>query len=237
MDKKEHLEIGMNLAINFLYIPIEETKFSPMVVMHPIFESAIISDGNGKLFNALEDNERYREYQKEFENKIKKCQSLSEIVLLIRKSYRLTYISFLLDWGIDKVTCANLLAEQWTTIETLTYDVNVKPKRVLSIIKKADKQCLMDKEEMKIFNSLNDELTIYRGCKTKQGVKACSWSLSKEKAELFAHRFGKGFVFEAKIKKKDVIAYKNDRSEKEIIADYTKLYDIREYNTKKGKEV
>lgn len=227
MDKKEYLEIGMNLAICFLYMSMEETKFSPIVVMHPIFESAFIFD-KGETFNALEDKERYQEYLKMFEkNTIKECQSLSDLVGIIRKSYRLTYISLLLDDGVDKVTCANLLAEQWTTIETLTYDVNVKPRRVLSIIKKADKKHFMDKKEFKIYENLDEELVIYRGCKTKKGVKACSWSLSKEKAEWFANRFGKGFVFEAKIKKENVIAYKNDRSEKEIVADYTKIYDVK----------
>lgn len=225
--KDDNLEIGKELAILFLYMDMEETKFSPMIVMHPIFESAIIMNGKQELFNALEDTTKYQEYLKIMEKEIRTCETLSEIVRIIRKSYRLTFIYFLLKEGVNKVICGNLLAEQWTLIETLTYDKNVKPRQVLSLIKSADKTVLMDKQELEIFSKLDDEIIIYRGARTKNGFKGCSWSLEQEQGEWFANRHGtKGFVFKAKIKKNDVIAFKNERSEKEIIADYTKIYDV-----------
>ena len=206
-------------------MPMDPTTILPFV-QHPIFETCALYDGEG-MFDALQDNKRYEKLKNTLKKDIDECDNLSLIVRRVRKSYRLTYISFLWDYGVDKKICGNLLGEQWTSIETLTYDVNVKPRKVLTMIKNADKEHFMDKKELKIYNNLPDELTIYRGCRTKGGVKACSWTLDKKQAEWFANRYNKsGYVFKAKIKKQDVIAYKSDRSEKEIVADYTKLYDI-----------
>lgn len=222
-----YLDIGKNLYKNFLNMPMEPTQF-PTIIQHPIFESSVLCDTDG-LFDAFADETRYKKYKDKLKEDIKKCDSLSTLVSRVRKSYRLTYISFLWDYGVDKTVCGNLLSEQWTSIETLTYDVNVKPRKVLTMIKKADKEHFMDEKELDVFNNLPDELVIYRGCRSKGGVKACSWTLDKKQAEWFANRYNKnGYVFEAKIRKEHVIAYKSDRSEKEIVADYTKLYDIQD---------
>jgi hypothetical protein len=221
----DYLNIGKELYKSFLNMPMDPTNVLPFV-QHPIFETCTLYDEEG-LFDALQDKERYKKFKNILKKDIDECDNLSSIVNRVKKSYRLTYISFLWDYGVDRKICGNLLSEQWTSIETLTYDVNVKPRKVLSIIKNADKEHFMDEKELEIYNNLPDELTIYRGCRTKGGVKACSWTLSKEQAKWFANRFTQnGYVFMAKIKKQDVIAYKGDRNEKEIVADYTKLYDV-----------
>lgn len=223
-----YLERGKELAIALLYEEMTETEFSPMIVMHPIFESAIIMNKSREVFNALDDKEKYAEHLKKVEQDIKDEKSLKDIVWKIRKSYRLTYIYYLYKYfGVDKKVCANLLANEWTLIETLTYDVNVKPREVLSLIKCADKDVLMDKDEQETLENMDDEIIIYRGARTKDGWKACSWTLEQKQGEWFANRYNKqGYTFKAKIMKKDVIAYISSRSEKEIIADFNKLYDV-----------
>lgn len=223
-----YLEKGKELAIALLYEEMQETQFSPMVVMHPIFESAIIVNKRHEVFNALDDKEKYKEHLKDVEQDIKNQKNLKDIVWKIRKSYRLTYIYYLHKYfRVDKKVCANLLAHQWTLIETLTYDVNVKPSQVLNLIKCADKDELMEKDEQETLDKMDDEIIIYRGARTKNGWKACSWTLEQKQGEWFANRYNKqGYTFKAKIKKKDVIAYISSRSEKEIIADYNKIYDV-----------
>ncbi len=61
----------------------------------------------------------------------------------------------------------------------------------------------MTKEELKIFNSLPDEFTIYRGVGHKR-KKGLSWTLSKDTAEWFMNRYeGKNnHVLTAKVKRK-----------------------------------
>jgi hypothetical protein len=204
---------------------MENTEFSPMVVMHPIFEIAMLMDKEG-VFNAMEDTERYERFKGVFKSQIKECKDISSVVWHIRKSYRLTFISYLNKvFGVDMKICGNLLGEHWVHIETLTTDANVSPKRVLQIIKSADKNEIMDSNELEIYNNLDEELTIYRGCRNKNGAKACSWTFDEEKARWFANRYGhNGYLYKAKLNKKDAIAYIDH--EKEIIADFNKLYDI-----------
>lgn len=58
-------------------------------------------------------------------------------------------------------------------------------------------------------------------------VKALSWTLSRETAEWFAHRFDEdGTVYEAKIDKKHICALFTGRNESEVIVDPKQLKDI-----------
>ena len=60
-------------------------------------------------------------------------------------------------------------------------------------------------------------------------VKALSWTLNKEKAEWFAHRFNQdGTVYEAQIDKKHIFAIFNGRNESEVVLDPQYLTDITE---------
>lgn len=66
MKKEEQLKQAKSLAVTFLHIPMTETEYSPIAVQHPFFESAFLYDGNLnnpiKMFNALEDTEKYNDY-------------------------------------------------------------------------------------------------------------------------------------------------------------------------------
>ena len=115
-------------------------------------------------------------------------------------------------------------------------------KQYLRCFKEADKQYLMESDELEIYNNLENEVTIYRGLAkyNKQHINGISWTLDKNVAEkIFANvivdKDGiarksdviKGDVYQAKIKKEDIFAYTNGRHEQEVIVDYTKLYDIK----------
>lgn len=140
MEKNLQLQRAKSLAITFLHIPITETKYSPIVVAHPFFESAFLYDGNKGTFDALEDTEKYNNYICDFAKKvIEPCESINELVCLIRKSYRLTYLLFMQKEKIvTRKECGNLLAENWTQIENLSHDTNVRKSTVLSWIRAAD---------------------------------------------------------------------------------------------------
>lgn len=64
MLKQSNLKNIKSVAKAFLYIDVEETEVSPIVVQHPIFENGIQaleqSDYSTKLINILEDEKRIR---------------------------------------------------------------------------------------------------------------------------------------------------------------------------------
>lgn len=227
------LEKAKEVAQILAHLPIQETEFSPIVIMHPFFESALLPDMNSEysVFNALEEPEKYQIFLKDFcKNRIQTCNSIESILCLVRKSYKLTYLKFLKQENIISLKeCGNLLANIWTEIEVINHDANVPKQQVLNWIAKADKNILMNKDDTKIFNDLPDEVTVYRGCEDKTETNGISWTLNKAKAEWFANRWSKqGICFKAKIKKEYIIGYTDSRGEKEIILDYRYLTNITE---------
>lgn len=83
---------------------------------------------------------------------------------------------------------------------------------------------ILDFESVKVFDALEDELTIYRGIRGDEvdmkNIGYC-WSLDEQIAtEMFGTGDGKvnGFVIVGKISKRDIIGYILTRDEKEIIA-------------------
>lgn len=62
-----------------------------------------------------------------------------------------------------------------------------------------------------------------------KNIKALSWTLDRETAEWFAHRFGEeGTVYEAQIPKKYILAFFNGRNESEVVVDPKHLEQIME---------
>jgi len=86
----------------------------------------------------------------------------------------------------------------------------------------------MTKQELKIYNSLPENITIYRGMTTeelKSGDFGISWTLSRERAEFFAFKYGRNFstenkpkvVHQLEVTKVEILAYFNERNEQEVI--------------------
>ena len=87
----------------------------------------------------------------------------------------------------------------------------------------------MNEDDFKVFESLPNVVTIYRGVtdKNKDNKRALSWTLSQDKAEWFAHRFDEvGEVWKTEISKDNIFAYFDEMDEKEVIIDYNTIDDI-----------
>lgn len=222
-----NLENAKKLAKELLHFEIEETPYSPIVVMHPVFESAILHDDEG-IFNVLEEEnkERYLKLLKNMEKHIDKTPDVEKILFqIIRKSYRITYIQLLNEiCGFSNKECGNLLGSVWQNVEHI-YDLNMSQEDMLNHLINADKNKLMDENKIKKYNELQDEIILFRGCKEKEYATAFSWTTDKQQAEWFAQRYGsKGYVFQCKIKKEDVLFVKD--YENEVVINYNNLYDL-----------
>ena len=130
---------------------------------------------------------------------------------------------------MDKKDFAEMLNFSWLNDENANNNINVSNKELLSYFKKANKEYLMNEDDFKVFESLPNIVTIYRGVtdKNKDNKRALSWTLSQDKAEWFAHRFDEvGEVWKTKISKDSIFAYFDEMDEKEVIIDYNVISDI-----------
>lgn len=90
------------------------------------------------------------------------------------------------------------------------------------VFKLPDSLMTMDEESRALYDALGESTTIYRGANSKiHAANGLSWTLNREKAVWFAHRFRmrkmKAWVATATISKKDVAAVFLNRGEHEII--------------------
>lgn len=80
---------------------------------------------------------------------------------------------------------------------------------------------LMNEDEQEEFKQLPEKITIYRGCIKGLNEEGISWTMDSKVASKFTNRFRKkpevGLVKKKVLKKSDVYAYINSRSEREII--------------------
>jgi len=93
---------------------------------------------------------------------------------------------------------------------------------------RSEREYLMNKKELKVYNSLPENITIYRGMTTEElesGDFGVSWTLSRERADYFAFTYGRNFstegipkvVHQLEVKKVEILAYFNERNEQEVI--------------------
>lgn len=229
-----------SMAYSFLYLDMEQDKQLPFFVHHPFFDSVMICDDEG-IFNAMEDKERYNRFLSAYnDNCIKRVKDLTDVMCLIRNNYKVCFLRFL--YESDAITlkeCGNELARWWSSVN-VNHDVNVSKTAVMKWLKAADKNVFMNEEDYTVYSTLPDNVTVYRGVQNKDHAKGFNWSLSKDVATRFAtdiYYKKEGFLCEAKVAKKDIIAYTDQRNEKEIILDYNRIDDIKLMKVKSSREM
>lgn len=110
----------------------------------------------------------------------------------------------------------------------------------LKLFKNANLKELMGTDYNDFIN-LPDDITIYRGTATKKYSDAISWTIDKKRAIWFYKKYeSKGTVYQAKIKKEDVICFldKSACFEKEVVVNYKKIFSVTELpNTEIDKDI
>lgn len=139
-----------------------------------------------------------------------------------QKPYILTFISYI-ESMLSNEELGMILGTFWTAIENITGDSNVNGMEIVKWFKRADKKSLMNEEELLVYESLPEEVTVYRGVTSynRKKEKALSWTLDYEKAVWFANRFstGTGEVWTMTVPKKRILCYFDGCNEQEAIVD------------------
>lgn len=101
--------------------------------------------------------------------------------------------------------------------------------------RKANREAMMNKREHATLARFPDVVSIYRGCGHSEGVRGFSWTLEKERAKFFSEFACGGrrkmyglsesipTIATAQCNKRDIIAYFNERKEREIVINPRKV--------------
>lgn len=229
---KTDLQRVKTLTKALLHMEPEMTEFSPMIVHHPFTNSGIVGlqdeQGDLRIGNILESTEDKMQWQKQMEKIIDDTSNVISLYHLIEKPYVLAFLKFAAP-HLSKADFSTILADAWIRSEQPNHDPNLPRSRLLAMFRAADPAILMDDEERKLLDTLEDTVTVYRGVHSAKsnGVNVMSWTLDQEIAAWFAGRYGRqGFVYEAKINKEHIHALFLGRNESEVIVDPKYLTDI-----------
>ena len=156
MVKETNFEAVRETVLSFLYLDIEKTELSPILVDHPIFESGVMYNGDQYL-NLLDDGD-LDEVRKLYSQKIASVSRLEDFLCIMRKAYYLTFLKYTKS-ALSKTDFSRLLSTAWTTEEMPNDDVNVSVAQATRWSQDADKQALMNLEEYQKYLKLPDAFT------------------------------------------------------------------------------
>lgn len=233
--KETNMEGLKELALSLLYLDIQKTDFSPIVVTHPFTNTGLTAqliNGEIRMLNLMDNEDDLEIWQNSLENIINEAKKPYDIYFLINKPYALAFVKFAMPY-LSQKDFSTLLSDAWVRTEMPSNDSNFKPSEFIKLFKSADKIYLMDTNELQQYAELPDTVTIYRGVKSNRPNKVLqlSWTLDPDKAEWFAKRFDEdGVVYEATIDKKNILALFSRRGESEIIVDLDYLNDLSQYD-------
>ena len=229
--RKTDLRAVKEVARTMLALEPHLTKFSPLVISHPFSNTGIVGirkDGETHILNIAENRDNLREWRSCVKEQIDNSASPFDIYMMLNTPYALTFLKHTKPY-LSREDHSKILASAWTSAEAPNQDVDVSKTQLLAMFKAADPAVLMDKDEYRQWGELEGQITVYRGVTPYNGknVRALSWTLDRNTAEWFAHRFGEeGMVYEAQIEKEHIYALFNGRNESEVVVDPKHLTGI-----------
>ncbi len=181
-------------------------------IKHPlVFDIMYIPENNKRLNKTYEvKRNAVREY---FANK-----NWAAYVFMHERPYRLDALQEIIDRIETDEDKWELIREIWIDSENIAQ--NKKVWRDVLLRSGGDKRNFMSVEDRFTFDSLPEELELFHGTWGEK-VTDFSWTTDFEVAKKFAYRLepktATPKIFRATVKKKDIFAYTNERSEKECI--------------------
>ena len=190
-------------------------------IKHPLLFWAGYDDSFIEVVNTA-----YKTKRKEAE-KARKSKRWENWLMLHERPYRLdAFMSIASE--LDKKNYWQLLSYIWIDAEFPT--VNKEIWIQLFTRRLPNKRKMMNGKERRVLSNLPDkDINVFRGYSDDEHADGISWTLSYEKAEEFAKRWGSedAKIAEGMCKKEDILAFLNGRNEEEIIIDPEKVRVLR----------
>ena len=159
-------------------------------------------------------NKQYEHKKNRISDYLKK-KNYEGYIFLYERPYRLMAFLNIAD-KLKGKQYWEILADIWTDSENIWQ--NKKTYKMLFGENLESKKYFMSKEDRKYFDSLPEQVVVYRGYLQGKNKTGFSYTLNKERAEWFANRFsGDGKVYERTVRKDKIVAYTNRRDEQEVI--------------------
>ena len=163
-----------------------------------------------------------------YERKLQEAKTVFEVMSLLKKEYRLSFLNRVCDY-ISKEEYSINLVRAYVDTESPDTDLDMSKDKLLEMFRKTNIKHTMTSEDKDILLSFGDKIIVYRGVsdRKREKIDYMSWSYSYEQAEWFAKRYKeKSVVYKAEIDKQHVFDLTNRRQEAEIILDPNHLLNI-----------
>lgn len=185
---------------------VEESSFG-LMLRHPlVYQVPLGISGYANLY-----------YEQKLKDVGKAIESgnFESYVWLHERPYRLEAFGKIAD-SLDDKQYWTLLGKIW--VDTENGWANLAQWKKFFGSTRADRNYLMDSEELMVLDNLPQTIAVYRGCQKGLNENGISWTLDKDRAEWFATRFGKeGKVLEMRINKSKIVAVFTGRNESEVV--------------------
>ena len=153
-------------------------------------------------------------------------QNWDKVFMLIEKPFRLNWLEENIDLIKDDKQYYNFLKDAYMMTEFPMNGFSNYRDLLHLLYAKDNPKLMMDKEELKLLNSLPNEVKIWRGVKVDDVLDydniGLSFTLNKDKAIWFAERFSqagvsKSILIEAVVNRFDILSIFLNRDEEEVI--------------------
>lgn len=227
--KNTNIDMIQKIALDFLNLEIHETEYSPLIVSHPFWNTALVTHKSGKEYqyvNILENKDVFEELKAAIELQIINITKVDRLFYLIQKPYRLVFMKYVKKY-MSNIDFSHILSDIWMNSENPNQDVNVSISTLIQWFQEANKNVLMTAKEFYTFSNFPNKVRIYRGVAVGRNPDGISWTDDKETAIFFSQRFDtkmkKGYLRKGYIYKKDILAYFSQ--ENEIVIDIDHLLE------------
>lgn len=195
------------------------------IISHPLTSFGVYMDAEQHLVQITPENEV--EAKAFLIDRItERPQSITSIILRCHKPYWVTLASHMRRLITDEREWGTLVKYVWINTE---FPHQTPTEELLALFEGVRKDFLMEELDYADYEKLPEEMTVYRGLQgPKAKVRGLSWTLDPAVASWFAQRFNKaGRVFEARIRKKDVLFFTDACGEKEVVLNPRKLRSVK----------
>lgn len=191
------------------------------IIQHPFTQSNIAFLQNREMVDIF-TKDGYEKWIKDIEKLIDNVEIDRIFSIYLISAWYLTWLKFVKPY-LSKEDFTKFFAEAWIQQDNPNMDANVSIRELTKWFKEADKKILMDEEEYEYWESLPEEITLYRGVSRGRKKYGLSWTDNIETAKWFQRRFAnqenQGELLKVVVSKKHCLCYFNGRNENEIVLD------------------